>query len=63
MSVSIATVRHPGGFADLDHRLCEFMARLERLHEGARPDLDVQHQSVADRRKLLAHDRGSDQRD
>ena len=47
---------------ELEHRLGEHARILERLHEGAVADLDVEHDRVRPARDLLRHDRRRDQR-
>ena len=51
-----------GAPAELEHRLGEHARVLERLHEGAVADLDVEHDRVRPARELLGHDRRRDQR-
>jgi hypothetical protein len=54
---------HPGVGAEGDHGLGQLAGGLERLHEGARADLDVEHQCAGALGDLLGHDRRRDQRD
>ena len=49
--------------SELDHRLGELARVLERLHEGAAADLDVEHDRVRAGGDLLRHDARRDQRD
>ena len=62
MSVSRQTTSRLGVPAELEHRLGERAGVVERLHERAVADLDVEHDRVGAARDLLRHDRGRDQR-
>ena len=62
MSVSRQTTSRLGVPAELEHRLGEHARVVERLHEGAVADLDVEHDRVRAARDLLRHDRRRDQR-
>ncbi len=53
----------PGALSELDHRLGELPGVVERLHEGAVADLDVEDDRVGAAGELLGHDAGGDERD
>src|ERR671925_1756178 len=52
-----------GAAPELEHRLGELSRVVERLHEGAVADLDVEDDRVRPGRDLLGHDARGDQRD
>ena len=52
-----------GLLAEREHRLGECASVVERLHEGALPDLDVEDDRLRAGGELLRHDRGGDQRE
>ncbi len=52
----------PGLAADRDHRLGKVPRIVDRLHERAVADLDVEHDRLRTGSELLRHDRGGDQR-
>ena len=62
MSVSRQTTSRLGAPPELEHRLGEHARVLERLHEGAVADLDVEHDRVGAAGDLLRHDDRGDQR-
>ena len=49
--------------AEIDHLLGKYTGIVQRLHERAVADLDVEHDRVGAARELLRHDRRGDQRD
>ena len=53
----------PGAAAEVDHLLREDARVVERLHERAVADLDVEDDGVRSGRDLLGHDRRGDERD
>ena len=53
----------PARDADLDHHACELARVVDRLHERAVADLDVEDDRVGAGGELLRHDRARDQRD
>ena len=63
MSVSRQTTSRPAAAAELEHRLGELARVVERLHEGAVADLDVEHDRLGAGGDLLRHDARRDQRD
>ena len=63
MSVSSQTTSRPAQPAELDHGPGQLAGLVERLHEGAVADLDVEHDRVRPAGDLLGHDRRGDQRD
>ena len=63
MSVSRQTTSRPGLLAERDHRLGEAPRVVDRLHERAVADLDVEHDRLRARGELLRHDRRGDQRE
>ena len=63
MSVSRHTTSLLGAPAEIDHLLGKDARVVERLHERAVADLDVEHDRVGAARELLRHDRRGDERD
>ena len=63
MSVSTQTTSRPAWLAELEHHLRELARVLDRLHERAVADLDVEDDRVGAGCDLLRHDAGRDQRD
>ncbi len=57
------TTSRRGAVSEVDHLLGEDARVVERLHERAVSDLDVEHDRVGARCQLLGHDRRGDQRD
>ena len=63
MSVSSAVTRLPAPRPMPTSAAASRRASGRRLHEGAAPHLDVEHQPVDPLGQLLRHDRGGDERD
>ena len=63
MSVRRQTTSRPASSAEREHRLGEPPRLVERLHERAVADLDVEHDRLGAGGELLRHDRGGDQRE